>query len=174
MSSPKGTDGSTTARARILSAAFAAFTERGYAATSTLEIATRARVSKRELYALVGNKQALLVACIGRRATRLDLPADMPEPCDRETLERALVIVGTHILREITEPNVVAAFRLAIAAALHAPEGAQTVDSIGREAIRAAFRRLMARAQSSGLLHGSAAELAEQFGSLLWGNTMIN
>jgi len=29
----------------------------GYATTSTLEIATRARVSKRELYALVGNKQ---------------------------------------------------------------------------------------------------------------------
>ena len=43
-------------RRRILEAAFAAFTKSGYAAASTLEIATRARVSKRELYALVGNK----------------------------------------------------------------------------------------------------------------------
>jgi AcrR family transcriptional regulator len=167
-------DDATSKRERILDAAFATFTERGYAASSTLEIATRARVSKRELYALVGNKQALLVACIGRRATRLDLPTETPEPRDRETLERTLVTVGTHILREVTEPNVVAAFRLAIAEALHAPEVAQTVDSIGREAIRAALRRLMARAQVCGLLDGSPAELAEQFGSLLWGNTMLN
>ena len=45
----------TAVRGRILEAAFAAFTKGGYAATSTLEIATRARVSKRELYALIGN-----------------------------------------------------------------------------------------------------------------------
>ncbi|MFL5561075.1 MAG: TetR/AcrR family transcriptional regulator [Gemmatimonadaceae bacterium] len=161
-------------RERILDAAFATFTERGYAASSTLEIATRARVSKRELYTLVGNKQALLVGCIGRRATRLALPTDVPEPRDRKTLERALVTVGTHILLEVTEPNVVAAFRLAIAEALHAPEVAQTVNSMGRETIRAALRRMMAGAQASGLLDGSPAELADQFGALLWGNTMIN
>ncbi|HEY4834688.1 MAG TPA: TetR family transcriptional regulator, partial [Bradyrhizobium sp.] len=40
----------TPARTRILDAAFSAFMESGYAETSTLEIATRARVSKRELY----------------------------------------------------------------------------------------------------------------------------
>ena len=73
-------------RERILDAAFAAFMERGYAATSTLEIATRARVSKRELYALVGNKQEVLVACINERAKRMQVPADLPVPHDRETL----------------------------------------------------------------------------------------
>ncbi|MGZ3349744.1 MAG: TetR family transcriptional regulator, partial [Xanthobacteraceae bacterium] len=46
----------TPARQRILDAAFSAFMEHGFAETSTLEIATRARVSKRELYALVGSK----------------------------------------------------------------------------------------------------------------------
>jgi AcrR family transcriptional regulator len=56
----------TEVRARILDAAFAAFMKSGYAATSTLEIATRARVSKRELYALVGNKHARR-----RRATEI-------------------------------------------------------------------------------------------------------
>src|SRR5689334_21885960 len=169
-------DGSdaTAKRERILDAAFATFTERGYAASSTLEIATSARVSKRELYALVGNKQALLVECISRRARRLALPRDVPEPTDRATLERALVTVGTHILLEVTEPNVVAAFRLAIAEALRAPEVAQTVDSIGREAVRASLRRMMAGAQASGLLDGDPAELAEQFGALLWGNTMVS
>jgi hypothetical protein len=42
-----------TKRERILDAAFASFMKSGYATTSTLEIATRARVSKRELYAVV-------------------------------------------------------------------------------------------------------------------------
>src|SRR3984885_12862182 len=60
----------TAVRARILDAAFAAFMKHGYAATSTLEIATRARVSKRELYATVGNKQEMLIACISQRAAR--------------------------------------------------------------------------------------------------------
>jgi AcrR family transcriptional regulator len=162
------------ARARILDAAFAAFTERGYAATSTLEIATRARVSKRELYALVGNKQAMLVACIAARAERLQVPADVPEPHDRETLAGALTSFGTQILREITDPAVVAVFRLAIAEAVHAPEVAQALDAIGRETIRAAVRRIMAGAQASGLLDGRPTQLAEQFGALLWGNVMVN
>src|SRR5258708_4799853 len=65
-------------RKRILDAAFAAFMERGYADTSTREIATRGHVSKRELYALVGNKQEMLVACIRERAARMQLPAHMP------------------------------------------------------------------------------------------------
>ena len=74
-----------TKRERILDAAFAAFMKSGYATTSTLEIATRARVSKRELYAEVGNKQEILIACISERATRLKVPADLPVPHDRET-----------------------------------------------------------------------------------------
>src|ERR1700704_3538696 len=61
----------TAVRARILDAASAAFMKSGYARTSTLEIATRARVSKRELYALVGNKREMLIACIGEGAPRL-------------------------------------------------------------------------------------------------------
>jgi AcrR family transcriptional regulator len=49
---------------RILGAAFKAFTEDGYGETSTLEIARRAKVSKRDLYAKFGSKHAVLVACI--------------------------------------------------------------------------------------------------------------
>src|SRR5882724_12685345 len=81
-------------RERILHAAFSAFMEKGYAETSTLEIATRARVSKRALYALVGNKQEMLVACISERAKRLQVPADLPVPRDRETLAHALATFG--------------------------------------------------------------------------------
>jgi AcrR family transcriptional regulator len=161
-------------RARILDAAFAAFMESGYAAASTLEIATRARVSKRELYALVGNKQEMLVACISARARRFQVPADLPVPHDRETLAQVLTSLGTQLVREITDPTVIAVFRLAIAEAVHAPEVAQTLDSIGRETSRAALRHIMARAKESELLIGRPAELAEQFGGLLWGNLMVS
>src|SRR5580700_11453833 len=88
-------------RQRILEAAFSAFMERGFAETSTLEIATRARASKRELYAEFGSKQDVLIACISERAKRFQMPADLPEPRDRETLARVLTGVGAGHLREI-------------------------------------------------------------------------
>jgi len=161
-------------RKRILEAAFAAFMESGYATTSTLEIATRARVSKRELYALVGNKQEMLIACICERAKRFDVPADLPPLRDRETLEQVLVSFGTKLVREVSDPTVIAVFRLAIAEAVQAPEVAGALNSIGREASRAALRKIMARALAAGLLTGGPGELAEQFAGLLWGNLMVS
>ena len=164
----------TAVRARILDAAFAAFMNSGYAATSTLQIATGARVSKRELYKLVGNKQEMLIACIQARAKRLQVPDNLPVPQDRETLAHVLASFATQLLREITDPTVIAVFRLAIAEAVHAPEVAQALDSIGRETSRSALRQIMVQAQLSGLLSGRPAELAELFGGLLWGNLMIS
>jgi AcrR family transcriptional regulator len=164
----------TAVRGRILEAAFAAFMKSGYARTSTLEIATRARVSKRELYALVGNKQKMLIACIRERARRLQVPADTPVPHNRETLAHVLASFGAQLVREISDPPVIAVFRLAIAEAVHAPEVARALDSVGRETSRAALRQIMERAQSSGLLKGSPAGLAEQFSGLLWGGLMVS
>jgi AcrR family transcriptional regulator len=164
----------TAVRGRILDAAFAAFKKSGYATTSTLEIATRARVSKRELYALVGTKQEMLIACITERAKRLAVPADVPVPRDRGTLEQLLASFGARLVREISDPEVIAVFRLAIAEVAHAPEVARALDSIGRETSRAALREIMARAQECGLLTGRPAELAEQFGGLLWGHLMVS
>ena len=164
----------TAVRRRILEAAFAAFMKNGYAATSTLEIATRARVSKRELYALVGNKREMLMACIAERARRFQMPADVPVPRDRESLGRLLYSFGARLLREVSEPKVIAVFRLAIAEATNAPEVARTLDSTGREAGRTALRNIMQQAQTSGLLDGRPAELAEQFRGLLWRDLMVS
>jgi AcrR family transcriptional regulator len=164
----------TAVRKRILEAAFRAFMKSGYAAASTLEIATRARVSKRELYALVGNKQKMLIACISERAKRLEVPADLPVPRDRETLAQLLASFGTKLVREVSDPTVIAVFRLAIAEAVHAPEVARALDSTGREASRAALRKIMAQAQASGRLTGRPAELAGQFAGLLWRDLMVS
>src|ERR1700686_5418568 len=160
----------TPARHGILDAAFSAFMERGFAETSTLEIATRGRVWKRELYALVGSKQEMLAACIGERAKRLQMPAGLPEPHDRESLARSLEMLGTQLLREVSDPTVIAVFRLAIAEAVRAPEVAQALNSLGVEPSRAALREMMNRAREAGLLNGDPAVMAEHFVGLLWGN----
>jgi AcrR family transcriptional regulator len=161
-------------RRRILESAFAAFTEAGYTGTSTLEIARRARVSKRELYALVGNKQEMLAACIRERAERMQPPPDLPAPVDRPALEGALVAVGARLLAETTAPAVIAVFRLAIAEAVRAPEIAAVLDSTGRRAGRAALTSIMTAARDRGVLGGVPAEAAEQFAGLLWGDLMIS
>jgi AcrR family transcriptional regulator len=161
-------------RKRILDAAFAAFMKNGYAETSTLEIATRARVSKRELYARVGNKQEMLIACITERAKRLGVPADLPALRNRKALAHVLASVGAKLVQEISDPTVIAVFRLAIAEVVQAPEVARALNSIGRETSRAALRTIMAQAQASGLLTGRPAELAEQFGGLLWRDLMVS
>ena len=164
----------TVVRERILRAAFAAFTKSGYATASTLEIATRARVSKRDLYALVGNKQEMLIGCISERAKRFDVPADLPVLRDRETLAQVLASFGTKVVREASDPTVIAVFRLAISEVIQAPEVARALNSIGRETSRAALRKIMAQAQASGLLKGRPAELAEQFAGLLWRDLMVS
>jgi AcrR family transcriptional regulator len=169
----KGGD-ETKVRERILEAAFRAFRKSGYATTSTLEIATRAHVSKRELYELVGNKQEMLIACISERAKRFDVPTDLPVLRNRETLEQVLTSFGTKFVHEVSDPAVIAVFRLAIAEAVQAPEVARALNSIGREASRAALRKIMAEARASGLLAGRPAELGEEFGGLLWRDLLIS
>lgn len=161
-------------RERILDAGFTAFTSGGYTATSTAEIAARARVSKREIYALVGNKQDLLIACISERARRLHLPADLPPIRDRKTLACALVSFGGQLVREVGDPSVIATFRLAISEATRAPEVARSLDSIGRESTRVALRTIMAQAKKSRLLSGSPADLGRLFNALLFGDLLVS
>jgi AcrR family transcriptional regulator len=166
-------DDDAVRRERILSAAFLAFMKDGYAATSTLEIATRARVSKRALYELVGTKKEILAACISERARRFRVPVDMTSLAGRDELVRVLTTVGTRLIREISDPAVIAVFRLAIAEAVAAPEVANALDSIGRDASRSAVREIMLQAQSAGLVSGNPAQMAERFAALLWGDLMI-
>ena len=159
---------------RILGAAFKAFTEDGYAGTSTLEIARRAKVSKRDLYANFGSKHAVLVACIKSRADRMRLPPDLPTPRSRQMLASTLTVFATNWVREVSHPSVIATFRLAIAEATRSPEIAQALDRAGRDATRGALAELLANAQSSGLIgSGEPTEMATQYLGLLWEGLMV-
>lgn len=170
---PAPRDDASSVRQRILTAAFAAFIAHGYAETSTREIAARAHVSKRELYTLVGNKRRMLAACISERARRLKAPAGMPEPRDRESLAQGLDAFGVHLLNEVTDPVVIAVFRLAIAEAVRAPEVAQTLDSAARDVTRAVLTEIMTKARSSRLLGGDPVEMANRFAGLLRGDLIV-
>jgi AcrR family transcriptional regulator len=161
-------------RKRILSAAFKSFTENGYAGTSTLEIATHAKVSKRDLYALFPSKQAMLVTCIQTRSARMQLPSGLPVPRTRKLLVSTLVAFATNLLVETFHPDVIAMFRLGISEADRSPEVAHALDEC-RVATRRTLIDLLVHAQSAGLLpSGDPAEMANQYLALLGGDLMLS
>jgi AcrR family transcriptional regulator len=161
-------------RDRILGAAFQAFTEDGYAETSTLEIARRARISKRDLYANFGSKHAVLVACIKSRAERMQLPPDLPIPQTRQMLASTLSTFAAKLVLEVSHPSVMATFRLAIAEATRSPEIAQALDAAGRNAARDALAELLGDAQSTGLIgRGEPSDMAWQYLGLLWEGLIV-
>src|SRR5262249_52061021 len=168
----KASDGST--RERVLRAAFAVFRKRGFSGASTLEIATRAQVSKRDLYALFGSKHAMLAACIKERAARMRQPLELAAPESRADVAGLPFGLGTSILRVVCHPDVLAVHRLAIAEADHAPEIARTLDRNGREANHAALADWLAKAQGRSLTGaGDPAAMAAHFLGALWGGLLI-
>ena len=167
-------DGST--RERVLKAAFAVFRKRGFSRASTLEIATRAQVSKRDLYALFGSKHAMLTACIKERTGRMRQPLELAAaiPSSGDALAATLVELGSSILRVACHPDVLAVHRLAIADSDRAPAIARTLDSSGRAANHAALGAWLARAQTQGLMGaGDPAIMAAHFLAVLWGGLLI-
>jgi len=145
---------SSSIRERILQAAFTLFRERGFSSTSMLEIATRARVSKRDLYALFHNKHAVLTAGISQRAQRMRRPLDptAPAPQTRDALATSLVEFGVALLKIVGHPDVLTVFRLAIAESDRAPEIGRALDRSGREANQKALIELIRKAQARGLV----------------------
>jgi AcrR family transcriptional regulator len=163
-----------SARERILRAAAELFAERGFADATTLEIASRAHVSKRELYTLVGNKEAMLAACVGARGSRMRLPQDYPQPTSRETLAAALTAYGSTLLRELTDEGVIAMFRLGIAESKRSPAVARSILERGREPARAALGAILTSARASHLLaNAEIAEMISRFNALLWGDVLV-
>jgi AcrR family transcriptional regulator len=163
-----------TIRDRILEAAFGAFMRLGYGGTSTAQIARLARVSKRDLYANFASKQAMLASCVAERAERMRRPLELPPPTDRHSLQQTLVEFGAAVVREVSRPEVLATYRLAILEAENAPDVAHTLDRHGREANTTALVGLLTAARKQDLLgRGEAAEMAVFFLTQLMGGGML-
>jgi AcrR family transcriptional regulator len=160
----------------VLYAAFSLFREHGFSSTSMLDIVTRARISKRDLYALFKNKHAVLAACISEHTEQMRRTLDMtnPVPQTREALTKLLVEIGISILKTVCHPDALTVFRLAIAESDRAPEVARTLDSSGREANQKALSELIRSAQSRGLIGaGDPALLTARYITTLWGDLLI-
>jgi AcrR family transcriptional regulator len=163
-------------RERVLNSAFGVFRKRGFSGASTLEIATRAKVSKRDLYALFGSKHAMLAACIKERAARMRRPLELAAsvPQSGAAVAATLAEFGTSILRVASHPDVLTVHRLAVAESDRAPEIARTLDRNGREANHAALADWLAKAQARGLIGvGDPAVMAAHFLAILWGGLLI-
>jgi AcrR family transcriptional regulator len=148
--------------------------ENGYAGASMLEIATRAKVSKRELYALSTDKAGLLKDAIAERAQRMRLPLELTAPKDHKALAATLTAFGAALLRGVCDPAVRSVYWLAISESDNAPEVARRLDKVGRKASRAALAQTLAQAQADGLIGaGEPATMAVEFCALLWGDLLL-
>ena len=160
-------------RARILNAAFMVLQERGYAATSTREIAARAKVSKRELYAQFGSKEGILGALIAARAAKMRQPLEHPDVHDRASLVATLRAFGAGFLGQLCDPAVVSIFRLAISGAERSPEMSRVLHDEARAPVRAAVEALMRQARAAGLVAGEPSAMMARFLALLTGEVHV-
>jgi AcrR family transcriptional regulator len=167
---------SNSIRERVLPAAFTLFREHGFSSTSMLDIVTRARVSKRDLYALFKNKHAVLAACIGEHAQQMRRPlqAANPVPQTRGALAALLVEFGVSILQTVCHPDTLTVFRLAIAESDRAPEIGRTLESNGREANQKVLIELIQKGQTRRLISaGDPAVLANHYIAVLGADLLI-
>jgi AcrR family transcriptional regulator len=160
-------------RDRIIGAAFRAFISKGYFETSMLEIATLAKLSKRDLYAEFRSKDAVLLACIADRAARMLLPPDLPAPDSRASLESILMQFGRTVIHEVCDIAVTTVYRLAVGEAQRSTEVARILDA-KRSINRQALARLLGKAQANGILGpGKPEDMMEEFLALLWGDLLF-
>jgi AcrR family transcriptional regulator len=169
----KGGEARST-RERILNAAFCAFMERGYAAASTLDIATRAKVSKRELYSHFKNKETLFAAGIAERTAAMNIPLVLPDATSPDDLAKTLTVAGVAILQGVTDDDVIAVHRLVIAESARSPDIAHALDRFGRERVRDAVIGLFEKAQERGLIGQEDPDaMADLFCSVLLSDVIL-
>ncbi len=161
-------------RKAILVAAVGVLAEKGYARASTLEIATRARVSKRELYAEFGSKRGILEALIDSGSAEMLAPLVPAAIGDRRAFGAALVAYGAAAIATLSNPYVLALYRLAIAEAPANTELGEVLADRGREPNRKVLTELMRHGQAAGFIGGSdPGQVAAEFFALLMADRMV-
>jgi len=160
-------------RAQIREAAEALLMEKGYRATSMLQIARRATASNETLYRWYGGKQGLFREMVLENAQKVgaileEALAGGSDPV--ETLRRAAPV----LLAMVAGESAVALNRAAVADVHETGTLGPTIASAGREAVVPLLARLMDEAMARGEIEkGDPQEVAEVFVSLLIGDTQI-
>jgi len=146
-------------RAAILDAAGCVFTEKGFAAATTLEIARRARVSKRDLYRLFDSKKRLAEALVASHTESMTLDARFGDPVDRASFLASLAAFGRRFLAEFLDPRRVGLYRLAIAEASRSTDFAEALAAQGAGRVRLSAIEFVGQAVERGIVAAEDAEL---------------
>lgn len=152
---------------RILEAASELFLENGYEVTSTAEIASHARVSKRELYACFRDKRAILTSVIGRLQAETKLTLDV-EWSSGEDLRTVLLRAGSQLLRFISSERFGKLFRIVASETFRDPITARDFFSLGPGAGRLATAAYLKRQMAAGnICKCNTLQAADDFLDLL-------
>jgi hypothetical protein len=116
----------------------------------------------------------MLAACVAERGQRMRLPEDFPAPTDTASLRSALRQYGATMLRELTDPDVLAVFRLAISESKRSPGVAASINNLGRQPARAALESLLHSARAAKLLaDDDLPSMMSHYQGMLWGDLLV-
>ena len=170
----KVTEDDSLRRNAILSAASAVFCAKGFEGTTTLEIATLARVSKRDLYRLFGSKQKILESVISDRLEGMVIPDSVIDPQTFDELLGHLRAFGRNFMTGLFEPSKIALYRLAIANAPHSTQISEAIRSGGVDPVRSSAQRLMGNCVRRGIVQGERAHLIALYFEIMIGQILLD
>lgn len=146
----------TEHRRRIVEAASEIFLEHGFEQTSTAEIAKRARVSKRELYAHFTDKGSLLAAVIVQLQEDVHLQMNVGWSSSEDVRE-VLTQAGIAILEFVRSKKFVRLFRIVAAQSFRDPVSAERFYVLGPRIGRQNTAAFLERAMGTGRLREADA-----------------
>ncbi|MCD7061416.1 TetR/AcrR family transcriptional regulator [Pelagibacterium xiamenense] len=141
----------TQRQAEILDAAAALFLAHGFEATTLSAIIARTGGSRRDIYALFGDKDALFVAAMRRLFETALAPLGSIAEKDGPP-EAVLAALGRQFLTLITAPDMLASYRLILAEIHRFPELGQAFYEAGPSRAYPAVAAYLKRATSRGAL----------------------
>lgn len=149
---PAGRPRDTDATAAILAATLRLLATRGYAATSTADVAAVARASKATLYRRWPSKFALVAEAI-RHGIRAANPTTPVSGDPREDLVQVLA----NLIRALAETPLGGAVRAVVSDAAHEPQLSAALDEVTSDAReRGPLRPLLLACRDRGLLPADA------------------
>lgn len=158
-------------QAQIEQAAYAVLAEHGYAGTSMLKIARKARASNETLYSWYGDKQGLFRALVERNAAEIKSMLEAGIADDTPAID-TLKAIGPKLLAMLVSERAVALNRAA--AADPSGELGRAIARFGRGTIAPLIAEVLEKAGREGALQiGHGGEAASLYVDLLIGDLQI-
>jgi TetR/AcrR family transcriptional repressor of mexJK operon len=154
---------------RIIAVAAEIFLEKGYEQTRTAEIANRAKLSKRELYANFKDKKDILTAVIGQLQAEIHAEANISWS-STDDLRKVLTRAGTQIHQFMSSQRFGKLFRIVAAETLHDRVSAHEFYLLGPDTGRKNTALFIKRHMKEGSLRkADALKAADDFLDLVIG-----